>query len=183
MSVGGKGFFAAYKQLMDACKVASETIADLDYIEKVGDTDIKQLFVTDTTEIKSDVFENVKSLDGNSFVARVEKAVTNGGWADAQDLWDYIKSHRRKLRSNLDESERQQLRSFLSKKAREGTYILEQGALEDYLPEGFRAKDLEKLIAFVAGDSFWDELPRRGRNEIEAIARLIMPITEVPASA
>ncbi len=53
---------------------------------------------------------------------------------------------------------------------------MSKGSLEDYLPTGYRAKDLEKLIAFIASPPFWDELPEEGKAELSEIAKLVLQI-------
>lgn len=138
VSVGGKGMFAAYRRLLEACHVQSVVIADLDYIEQVGTGQVKGLFVLNADEIKEDVIANVKSLDGATLVQRIDDAMASGDWKDAQDLWAYIKSHRVRLRPNLEPAEQAVLDAFIAAKEVENTFILSRGALEDYLPEGHR---------------------------------------------
>jgi putative ATP-dependent endonuclease of OLD family len=176
VSVSGKGLFDAYSKVLEACQVETEIIADLDYIEQIGDDAIKQLFVTNTDEIKDDVIKNMKSLDGGALVSLIDAAMASGSWADAQDLWAYIKSSRRRLKSALSEPEQVQLDKFIAAKAAQGTYVLRQGALEDYLPEGYRAKDIEKLISLVSVDGFWEVLPDLQRDDVQKICDRIMPL-------
>jgi len=169
ISVGGKGFFAHYQKLLEACRVQAVIIADLDYIEQVGTADIKKLFRTDDNEIKKDVFDNIKSLDGQSFVARVEEAMSTHNWHDADELWSYIKSRRIRLRRDLSEDDEATLKTFLDEQRALGINILSAGALESYLPIGYRNKDLENLIKFLERSDYWDQLPGTGRAEIELI--------------
>ena len=51
--------------------------------------------------------------------------------------------------------------------------MLGSGQLEDYLPEGFAGKDIEKLIEFLATPDFWDRLSPGARDEISAIVAAI----------
>ncbi|MET4273804.1 MULTISPECIES: hypothetical protein [unclassified Bradyrhizobium] len=53
-------------------------VADFDYIEQIGDVTIKSLFATNASEIKKDVIENVKSLDGDSLIKRIDNAIAGG---------------------------------------------------------------------------------------------------------
>lgn len=176
VSVGGKGLFPAYKQLLGACHVESAIIADLDYVEQLATGDIKALFCLNAQEIKDDVITNVKSMDGNALVARIDEAMKSGSWDDARDVWDYIKSRRLRLPTELSKEDEQKLQAFLAEQSAAQTFVLRKGALEAYLPDGLRDKDLNKLIAFIQSDDFWDRLPPDGRTEIEHIAKNLLRI-------
>lgn len=174
ISVGGKGLFNAYSKILDACKIPYSIIADLDYIEQVGTPEIKRLFRVDTQEIKTDVIENVKSIDGDTLVASIDKAMESNNWNDAKQVWDYIKNRRRRLRDDLSAQEMADLKAFLAQKQKEKVFILSRGALEDYLPSGHRGKDLEKLIRLLADSEFWKHLPSEGLEEIKIIANAVL---------
>lgn len=175
VSVGGKGFFSAYADLLNACQVPFSIIADLDYVEQIGSSEIKSMFVLNHDEIKKDVIENVGSLDGAALVSRIEEAICTGNWDDANATWQYIKSRRIVLKSNLSAVEIGVLRTFFLSKYRERVYVLENGALEDYLPSGFKNKDLLKLIKFLAQPDFWGQISVSSKNEITEICRSILP--------
>lgn len=174
LSVGGKGLFAAYAQVLKACDIPFSIIADRDYLEQIGDGEIRALFSLNAQEIKKDVIENVKSMDGEALVARIDEAMTAGNWSDAAAIWEYIKSNRKKIRKNLSKDEAAVVSSFIERKRSEGTHVLSLGALEDYLPDGHRAKDLDKLIRFLSEPSFWNELPKAARDELTLIGHKIL---------
>lgn len=176
ISVGGKGFFEAYAKVLRACDIQYSIISDLDYVEQVGSPEIKALFKIDTSEIKTDVIENVKSLDGDSLVQAIELALSNGSWDHAAQIWDYIKARRRQLRKDIAADDEETLQAFLVSKRTERVYILSRGPLEAYLPVGHGSKDLDKLIRLLAQADFWEQLPQHGRAEIELIAQSLMPI-------
>ncbi|WP_137113309.1 AAA family ATPase [Mesorhizobium sp. GR13] len=180
VSVGGKGLFAAYQKLLEACHVKWVVIADLDYIEQVGSGDVKKLFVVNSDEIKNDVIANVKSLDGAALAERIEEALSSGDWKDAQDLWAYIKSHRVRLRPDLDGADRALLKGFIAAKEADNMFILERGALENYLPDGHKSKDMGSLIALVSSDHFWDQLPPEPRADLERIAKVVLGVPQAP---
>ncbi|WP_017967597.1 AAA family ATPase [Rhizobium leguminosarum] len=183
VSVGGKGLFAAYQKLLEACHVKWVVIADLDYIEQVGSGDVKKLFVVNAGEIKDDVIANVKSLDGAALAERIEEALSSGDWKDAQDLWAYIKSHRVRLRPNLDGADQAILDTFIAAKEADNMFILGRGSLENYLPEGHKSKDMGALIALVSADDFWDQLPLEPRADLERTAKVILGIPVAPGQA
>jgi predicted ATP-dependent endonuclease of OLD family len=175
ISVGGKGLFKAYGKVLEACQVPYSIIADRDYIEQIGDDKVKELFALDEKEIKKGVIDNPASKDGQSLVARIDQAMAGGSWDDAQATWEYIKARLKKLKSDLREDEKDLLAKFIFDKRAERVYLLKEGSLEDYLPEGYRDKDLEKLIGLVASDGFWSRLPAAAQKELEEVSRLLMP--------
>jgi predicted ATP-dependent endonuclease of OLD family len=175
VSVGGKGFFASYGKILRACQIDFSIVADLDYVEQVGTAAVKGLFTLDTKEIKKDVIDNVGSMDGDALVARIDDAMARGTWDDAQEVWGYIKSRRRKLKNGLNEIERKQLDEFIKAKRKEGVFILSKGALEDYLPAGHKSKDLDKLIRLVSNQKFTADLSADASSELGEIAKLLLP--------
>jgi hypothetical protein len=175
ISVGGKGFFEAYTKVLKACHTPYSIIADLDYIEQVGTPEIQALFKTDAKEIKEDVVDNGKSLDGAALVQAIDKAVSSGSWNNASKVWNYIKTRHRHLRIDLSERDEETLSEFLELKRRERVYILKRGSLEAYLPDGHASKDLDKLICLLAGENFWEKLPEDGKDELDEIARRLLP--------
>jgi len=177
ISVGGKGLFAAYKQILEACHVQYALIADRDYIEQIGTGEIKELFRVNATEIKEDVIDNIKSLDGATLVARIDEAMASGIWDDAQNVWSYIKSRRVELKPHLTDDESRKLNSFIALKAQsEAVHLLKRGTLEAYLPDGYRSKDTDKLIRFVSSNTFWADLPELPRQELEEIAKSVLGV-------
>lgn len=174
VSVGGKGFFEAYAKILKACDIQYSIIADLDYVEQVGTPNIKALFEIDKRKIKLDVIDNVKSFDGDTLVQAIEEAVNNGNWEHAKEVWNYIKSRRRKLSQSMSNANKNVLKSFLESKQSEHVYILSLGALEAYLPVGHASKDLDKLIRLLAESNFWEKLPECGKNELKLIAQSLL---------
>lgn len=169
ISVGGKGFFTPYEAILRACQVPYAVIADRDYLNQLGSADIKALFTLNGHEIKTDVIDNPKSIDGDSLASRLEEAIATGSHDDLRTLWEYIKARRRRLRNDLSDSEQQWVDSFVQSKRESNIFILSRGDLESYLPDGYRSKQLDKLIRFIATD-FWTELPEFAKAELTIIA-------------
>jgi putative ATP-dependent endonuclease of OLD family len=175
VSVGGKGLFKAYGKLLSACQVPYSIIADRDFLEEIAPSEIKSLFKVDEGEIKRDVIDNMKSADAKALVDRIEEALASQSWRDAQETWTYIKSRRRRLRGDLTAAEKANLQAAIISKYAEQIYVLREGSLEAYLPEGFRGKDMDKLIGFIASDGFWSNLSSAAQHELRDIARRLMP--------
>lgn len=169
LDIGGKGFFGAYKKLLDACQIPFSIIADRDYIEQIGSEKLKGLFKINAREIKEDVLENIKSIDASTMVSAIELAMVSGNWDSSRAIWEYIKSRRRELRHDLTDEERKELNGFIEEVAAHGIFVLKQGAVEAYLPPGHKGKDLEKVIKLCASDDFWNALPSEHRHELAKI--------------
>ncbi|AXK72880.1 chromosome segregation protein SMC [Lysobacter sp. TY2-98] len=178
ISAGGKGSFRFYKMILDASKIPYSIVADRDYVEQIGDEKVKSLFLLNTDEIKRNVVEDVSSRDGARLVQDIEDAITSGSWDAARATWEYIKSRRRLMPSALSAEQQTIFDTFLSQQRAEGVYILRRGALEQYLPEGFAGKDVEKLIQLLEATDFWERLPTPGRDELQWIARDILDAFE-----
>lgn len=174
VSVGGKGLFEAYKAVLASCNIEHALIADQDYLEQIGSNAIKSLFAINAREIKQDVIDNVKSLDGAALVATIDAAIATGSWDDAQAVWEYIKSRRQQIRENLSPEERAGLTTYVTDLRTRNNFILTRGVLEAYLPVGYRSKDIDKLIRFVRSEEFWSSLDADAQTELRDIATLIL---------
>lgn len=174
IAVGGKGLFPAYQSILDACKIEHSVIADRDYLEQVGTEDVKKLFKINSSEIKKDVIENVKSKDGDALVSTIESAIESGDWGDARSVWDYIKSKRKLIPVDLDADEEKILSSEIQNLKAQRIFILRRGTLENYLPPGFKRKDIDKLIQLVASADFWERLDGDPKVELKGIAEVLV---------
>jgi hypothetical protein len=174
VAVGGKGLFHAYQAVLGACKIDCALVADQDYLEQIGSGDIKKLFAIDSREIKKDVIDNLKSLDGDMLVATIEEALVTGNWNDAKAVWEYIKGRRRQLRDSLSPEQEASLDIFVADLRKQGVFVLRRGPLEAYLPEGYRSKDIDKLIRFVRGDKFWESLDPKAQSELREVATCLL---------
>jgi hypothetical protein len=74
----------------------------------------------------------------------------------------------------LSKEDEGEIAGFLKSQQKQRVFILAHGALEDYLPVGFKAKDLDKLIAFLAEPNFWVKIPVDRRSEIHSVLKTIL---------
>lgn len=172
IEVGGKYFFGPYEELLTACKVPYAIISDLDYVNEFGPDELRGLFRINDKGIAKDVINNPDSKDGRSLVARLSDAIDSGDLEDLKRLWLYIKSRKRRLRNDLTDSEKAALNDFVKKQRDRNLFLLSLGDLETYLPIGYRSKNIDKLIDFLAGD-FWAFLDDDARKEIEEISKAV----------
>lgn len=174
ISVGGKGVFSSYEKILTAAGIPYWVIADRDYVEQVGSSAVKALFALDVKEIKKDVVDNIKSMDGEQLVRDIETALETGSWEHAQGTWSYIKSRRRMLEAELSADDQVIFDEFLLEQAAQRIHILRKGAIERYLPVGYAGKDVEKLVLLLKQSNFWDQLPVDGCVELAQIAKAIL---------
>jgi hypothetical protein len=167
--VGGKSLFSNYGKLLDACRVKYVVIADRDYAKEVGDESVKKLFSVSAKHIKERVIDDPVSVDAASLLSRMHDAIEFGKLDDLRALWAYIEARQTRLREDLTVDEQATLNAFVEARRAAGVFILKLGALEAYLPDGFKGKDLEKLIRLVADPEFWEKLPAAGKVEITEI--------------
>ena len=173
VSVGGKSLFSNYGKLLDACRVKYVLIADRDYAKDIGDESVKQLFAVSAKYIKERVIDGPSSVDAASLLSQMNEAIEIGKLDDLRTLWEYIKARQTRLREDLTVEEQATLSAFVEGKRSAGVFILKLGALEDYLPEGFKGKDLEKLIRLASDTEFWEKLPAEGKAELRAVISAI----------
>lgn len=176
VSVGGKSFFAPYEKLLEACKINYSLVSDLDYIEQVGSPKLKGLFRPNNSSIKSDVIDNVKSMDGDALVNTIDEAFDSSNWDEASELWKYIKSRRRTLIPQIDKQQRAELDQEIDIFRQRNIYILKQGAIEQYLPSTFSRKNLEGLIELVSEGKLLETFLVEYRGELEEITSLITEV-------
>ena len=163
-----------YEKIPNSCFVDYAIVADLDYLEQVGDETVRSLFRFDPLRIKKDVVDNPGSLDGKRLVDQIEQALKVGSWDHARTTWEYIKSRRKIMKKDLSQEERIKIEKFLERKRRDNIFILSRGAIEDYLPDQYRAKSIDQLISFVECAEFWNTLPSDGRDELHEIAKALL---------
>lgn len=171
VSVGGKSLFSQYEMLLKACHVPHVLVADLDYVREVGTPDLRALFAASGQAVKEKVIDDPTSIDGASLLARMDEAIASGSIGDLKELWDYVKSRQTRLRVDLTEEEKVALSSFIRDQRKKGRFILSKGPLEAYLPNGFKGKDLEKLIRLITEPNLWDRLPHGERGELQEICQ------------
>jgi predicted ATPase len=172
IAVGGKHFFNAYRNILRACRIEHALIADLDYLEQIGTSVIKALFDVDFKDIKKDAIDNMESSDGDALVRNLEKAIQTGNLDELRATWKYIKSRRCKLRPNLSTEQQETLNRYIEQQRQEAIFILRQGKLEDYLPEGY--KNLDSLIRLAGGSDFWAKLDIEAQEELAGIVTALL---------
>lgn len=174
IEIKGKSNAVIFKQFLDSLQIPAFFISDLDYVNEVGTEEIKLLFETNTKKIKNDVIKNPKSKDGDVLVDVIENAIISKTINELADIWDYIKSFRRKLRPSLSDAEQAILTQFINDQKNQNNFILSRGDIEDYFPNGFKEKDLVKVINLLKGKDYLDWKAMSEFKELDKIIEEIL---------
>jgi len=150
IEVKGKKNREKFKAFLDEFEIPNFSIGDFDVIIDLDETgEIKALFRTSESKIYKKVIKDKGSKDGKELVNRLEKAITNCDCNELQELWEYIRALRKEIRPDILEEEIEKVNEFIESKKKENIYILSRGEIEDYFPEGYKTKDLDKVIKLL----------------------------------
>src|SRR5690606_9308459 len=105
VEIKGKNNFKKFSKFLDALKIPNYFISDLDYISEVATHEIKSLFVVNENKIEKDVIKNSKSIDQKSLFKCIDHTIKTSDFVDLKEIWDYIKSFRRKKKTDLTQEE------------------------------------------------------------------------------
>jgi len=151
IEVRGKSNRKKFRKFLDGLKIPNFFIGDFDVITNLdGSEEIKGIFKTNEEKIYKDVIKNKGSKDGKELVHQLEKAVENCDCGELKELWEYIKYLRKEIDlEKLEDKEKEKINNFIESKKSENIYILSKGEIEDYLPEEYKAKDVENAIRLI----------------------------------
>ncbi|PZR32129.1 ATP-dependent endonuclease [Caulobacter segnis] len=172
VAVHGKMMFSHYSALLKACGVRTILVADFDYVQQIGNDEIKSMLGVNTKKIK-EAIGDPSSFDGATIVAMIDDTIAQGKWVGSTEEWKRIKSVRTKLRPDLSPEDMAKITKFIDGKRADDIYVLKEGTLEAYLPSGYGGKDIDKLIALINEPDFEERLPEPHRRELFEIADAI----------
>jgi predicted ATPase len=183
LEVHGKTNFDRYRQFLENFGVEVRIVADQDFLLDIGDSNVKELFVTDWSAIDKKTLNDKKSIDRSTLAEVLENAITSKDLTTLDLLWKYIKSRRSALKTPLSAGEAKTVDAFINDRRAVGVFVLRRGEIEDYLPEGRR--NVEGVIALTEDVAFtaWlaEAKESEGTKELVAIAEAI--IGAVPAAS
>lgn len=174
IEIKGKSNVDNFKHFLTALQIPNYFISDLDYVNEVGTEEIKTLFNTNNKKIAKDVIKNSKSKDGDALVKSIENSIKDNDFNELKQIWDYIKSFRRKLRLILNTTEETSLLKLIEDQKGNNNYILRRGDIEDYFPTGFKTKDLVKVISLLQGENYNNWKDSQKYNELNTIIEEIL---------
>lgn len=154
IEIKGKSNVDNFKNFLSNLKIPNFFISDLDYVNEVGSQEIKTLFNSNNKKIAKDVIKNLKSKDGDALVKSIENAISSKDFKELEEIWNQIKSFRRKLKLQLNAEEEAELGKLINEQKEKNNYILRRGDIEDYFPNGFKTKDLVRVIRLLQGQDY-----------------------------
>jgi len=179
LEVYGKANLEKYRRFLEKISVPNFIIADSDYLQNVGNEDVKNLFIVDHLKIDQQVIKDKKSIDGQTLSQQLEKSINNGDLESLKSLYEYIKSRKKKLKDNLTPEESSLIEEFLNHKETERIFILRNGEIEDYLPDCH--KTLEGLIDLLKDKDYLKSLLEQGYVEQrQELTKIIFSILQLP---
>ena len=152
VEIKGKTNNGYFRTFLDALNIPNYFIADLDYVcQTDANEEIKALLYPKPSKIIKDVVLNPKSNDGQKLYDLIDRAICNKDFDALAIVWENIKAARRQINyENLNSENKNKLEKYIdtySEKTK--TYILPKGAIESYLPKGFKGKDLTKVLELL----------------------------------
>ncbi|MGF7117872.1 ATP-dependent nuclease [Methanobacterium oryzae] len=161
LDVGGKSNLQKYRDFLENIKVKNFIIADLDYLSDIGDENIKKIFKTNYKKIEEEVINKKTSKDGKRLAEKIEDAINENNISKLTEIWEYIKSRNRRISDTIDDNGKKLIYEYINHIRSKRIFILKEGELEDYLPEGYKSKDLEKIIELTKNHNFskwWNKI-------------------------
>lgn len=149
VDIGGKHNKDKFTKFLDLFKIPNFFVGDLDYINQVGDAELKELFKVDKCKVDEFAIKNSSSKDARTLIDKLDEAILSGSTDDLKDFVDYIKSFRRKLISNLPDTNIKKLNQFIDSQKIKNVFILKRGDIENYFPEEYQKKNLENVIELL----------------------------------
>jgi hypothetical protein len=173
IEVHGKDNFTTYMRLLSAAQIPFAIVADRDYLARVGSDEIKVLFAPRSGKVASSL-QHPDYGDAQVFIDTLDDAVKTGDLESLKNILGYVKLRHSRLLPNVATEQQQMLEAFIEERGKEHVYILKRGALEAYLIDQLRSKQLETLIhALATATKRSDVLDHEGEAEIEAIVQEI----------
>jgi len=178
LEVHGKGNFKKFRDFLDLFEIKNYIVSDLDYVLKLENTEIKEMFVTNFKDIEKNVFKNKRSKDAKSLSERLKEIIKNKKLDkkkinELKETWEYIESRHKKIKARISKEKKKRLNEFIDSKKSEKIYILKHGEIEDYFPDLSKNRNIESVIEFIKGKKLDGWIKQKGKNdrkeEIESI--------------
>lgn len=160
IDINGKYFYEKYKSLLEAFDIPSYFIADQDYLCNKAGENIQDLFITDIRKIDKNI-KDKNSRDHERLITKIEAAISYNNFNELKEYLEVLKKEKRKLKpeSELDSTQIKKLETCINDLKNKNIFVLRNGDIEKYFPEGYKKKDLDKVIKLLSDEVFptWQE--------------------------
>lgn len=176
MQVKGKTNQEKYGKFLDTLHIRSCFIGDLDNVNQFakGNDSIKELLMTNAKRVVKHVIKNPGSKDNEQLVSYLEESIRTGNIAQLQKFYEYIVSFRTKIRQDITNEQRQSLYKFIDDLYDHNIFILKEGDIETYLPDGYKHKDLDNVLKITEGDLYEKWKKEEGFLKLKGILELAL---------
>ena len=176
MQVRGKTNYDKFNSFLSTLQIPSAFIGDIDNISQLaGDhLEIKAMLIANAERINRLVIKNPGARDNEGLLRELENAIKKKDTEKLQSFYDYIVSFRSKLRPDLTKEQKRQIASFIEAQHKDNVFILPNGEIEAYFPEGFKGKDLDKVLDLLHGESYENWKKEDGYKNLKSILLTIL---------
>lgn len=171
MQVRGKTNYEKFNQFLKTLQIESCFIGDLDNVAQMatGNDAIKHMLMTNEKRVERLVIKNPGSKDNIHLVKLLEESIYSGDLEELKGFYEYMISFRQKLRLDLSAEEHQVLDGFITSLYDQNIFLLRKGEIEAYFPDGYKGKDLDKVLALTQGSDFEQWKKEDGYNALKAL--------------
>lgn len=176
MQVRGKTNYEKFREFLRTLQIESCFIGDIDNIAQmaIGNADIKSMLMTNEKRVERLVLKNPSSKDNLKLMELLKVAIQTGDIVQLKDFYDYMVSFRQKLRPDLLPDERQRIDAFIDSLYEQNIFLLKAGEIEAYFPDGFKHKDLEKVLKLTQGTVFDQWRNHDGYKALKALLEEVL---------
>ncbi len=171
MQVKGKTNYEKFNQFLKTLQIESCFIGDLDNVAQMatGNEKIKHMLMTNEKRVERLVIKNPGAKDNVQLTQLLEESIKTGNLEALKGFYDYMISFRQKLRLDLSSEERQVLDAFIISLYDQNIFLLKRGEIEAYFPNGYKGKDLDKVLALTQGADFEQWKKEDGYNALKSL--------------
>lgn len=156
MQVKGKTNYDKFHDFLQTLNISSCFIGDIDNIAQMAGSNwkIKAMLMTNEKRLERLVFKNPSSKDGIQLTHYLENAIDKGDISELKGFYEYMISRMQKLRPDLSENEKKELEEFVESLYDRNIFLLKKGEIEAYFPDGYKEKDLDKVLLLTQATAF-----------------------------
>ena len=171
MQVKGKTNYEKFNLFLKTLQIESCFIGDLDNVAQmaIGNETIKHMLMTNEKRVERLVIKNPGAKDNVHLTQLLEESIKTGDLDALKGFYDYMISFRQKLRPDLTVKERQELNGFVTSLYDQNIYLLRKGEIEAYFPDGYKGKDLDKVLTLTQGADFEQWKKEDGYNALKGL--------------
>lgn len=176
MQVGGKTNQEKFRRFLSTLQIKSCFIGDVDNVNQLskGNEQIQSLLMTNAKRVVKQVIKNPGAMDNEQLVSYLEEAITSGNTEELKELYEYIVSFRKKIRPDITPEEREMLNQFIESFYDQNIYILKDGEIESYFPDGYKSKDLDNALLITQGELYENWKKEEGFVKLKSLLEMAL---------